>query len=125
MLDASRQIRTGNVQEAGDPLGEFQEILCQRLVALVECEDLLFDIRPFATFDAIDFPPFLDENGVPQGVVFDPGTAGQIMLVRVSYHHTFMTPLLGELLGEPGTNRRLVTSATAFRNEPFAGAPPD
>jgi Flp pilus assembly protein TadG len=122
--DAARQIRTGNVQGAADPVAEFRNILCGRLEIVLDCDSrLVIDVRPFNQFGSITFDAFFDENGEPQGNGFNAGTAGDIVLVRVAYNWEIQTPLLGELLADDGTSRKVIMAAAAFRNEPFNGAP--
>jgi Flp pilus assembly protein TadG len=122
--EAARQIRTGNVQNAASPIGEFRTILCGRLEVVLDCDGrLVIDVRPFNQFNSITFAPFYDENGEAQGNGFSPGTAGEIVLVRVAYNWNITTPLLGKLLADDGVSRKVILAAAAFRNEPFNGAP--
>ena len=123
--DAARQIRTGNVQGAADPIAAFRGILCAELVVAVQCDSrMVIDVRPFNQFQSVAFTPYYDQNGQPSGNVFSPGNAGDIVLVRVAYNWNIMTPLLGQYLGDGGTNRKLIEAAGAFRNEPYSGPAP-
>ena len=52
----------------------------------------------------------------------DTGTAAagnDIVLVRAYYTWTIITPLLNASLVNLSGNKRLITTAVAFRNEPF------
>ncbi len=123
--DAARQIRTGNVQGAADPIAAFRGILCAELVVAVQCDTrMVIDVRPFNKFSNVAFTPYYDQSGQPSGNVFNPGNAGDIVLVRVAYNWNIMTPLLGQYLGDGGSNRKLIEAAAAFRNEPYAGPAP-
>lgn len=123
--DAARQIRTGNVQGAADPIAAFRGILCAELVVAIQCgSQMVIDVRPFNQFQSVAFTPYYDQNGQPSGNVFNPGSAGDIVLVRVAYNWNIMTPLLGQYLGDGGTNRKLIEAAGAFRNEPYSGPAP-
>lgn len=118
--DAARQIRTGNVQANGDPLAEFSNILCGRLEIVMDCDSrLVIDVRPFNQFGSITFDPFFDADGEAQGNGFSAGNAGDIVLVRVAYNWEIQTPLLGHILADDGTSRKVIMAAAAFRNEPF------
>ncbi len=118
--DAARQIRTGNVQGAADPIATFQGILCGELVVAIQCgSNMIIDVRPFNQFQSVSFTPYYDQDGNPSGNVFNPGTAGDIVLVRVAYNWRIMTPLLGQLLSTASGNRRVIEAAGAFRNEPY------
>ena len=50
---------------------------------------------------------------------FDPGDAGDIVLVRVFYRWQLLTPGFTAALANMDNNQYLVTAATVFRNEPF------
>ena len=49
---------------------------------------------------------------------FSPGTAGQIMVVTVTYNYPFITPWIGGLVGG-STNTALMMSTVVFQNEPY------
>ncbi len=120
--DSGRQIRTGAVQAAADPLATFETLLCDQLEPIVTCDArLIIDVRPLPGFDVAGSPPFFDANGNPQNNIFDPGAAGDVILVRVAYNWQISTPLLGAMFGEFGSTRKILSGAAAFRNEPFNG----
>lgn len=120
--DSGRQIRTGAVQASADPLATFENLLCDQLEPIVTCDErLIIDVRPLPGFDVAGSPPFFDANGNPQNNVFDPGAAGDVILVRVAYNWQISTPLLGAVFGEAGSTRKILSGAAAFRNEPFNG----
>jgi hypothetical protein len=50
---------------------------------------------------------------------YDPGTACQVVLVRVFYKYAVHTPFLTTFLVNMAGNKHLITAATAYRNEPF------
>jgi len=120
--EAARQIRTGNVQTDGDPVAAFRTLLCNSLETVVTCDDrLVIDVRKYSRFDQVNPPPFLDENGQDNGSTFDPGGAGEIVVVRVAFNWNIKTPMLGRLLADDGSSRKLLMASTSFRNEPFDG----
>lgn len=124
--DAARQIRTGQVQSTNMTSAQFTNLICGKITPLLACDsNLVVDVRSFANFQAINFPPPLDNNKnfqiPPQ---FTPGQAGDIVLVRVFYTWQVVTPLIGATLANMAGNKRLISTATAFRNEPFGSALP-
>jgi Flp pilus assembly protein TadG len=126
--DSARSIRTGQAQLSGDPITTFRTRLCDSLVAFVTCNEMTFDVRTFADFNSISLTVSLDENGDPvdeNGNVivqtFNPGGAGDIVMVRVVYIWDFITPLIGQLYNPGGTNSVMLVSSTVFRTEPFEG----
>jgi len=117
---AARQIRTGNVQGAADPVEEFRTLLCDNLSNLLNCDSVIIDVRAMPDFGSIDKPPLIDEDGNPQNENFDPGEAGDVVLVRIAYRYSILTPFIGDLLG--ATNGHFdMYAAAAFQNEPYDG----
>lgn len=127
MDDVARHIRTGQVQ-AGEMSAEaVRTILCDRVSAILKCSDeLIIDVRRFDSFSTVTTGPVLDAGGVltitPE---FDPGGAGDIVLVRVFYVWPVLTPLLDASLSNMDGNNRLLSAAAVFRNEPFGSILPE
>ena len=115
---ASRQIRTGAVQESGDPVGEFQKLLCQG-TTFIKCDDVIMDVRNFGSFGQINYPDYFDSEGNPAGKEFTPGGSGDIVLVRVAYKWEITTPFLNVYLGDGGGATKLLHSAAVFKTEPY------
>ena len=123
--EAARQIRTGQVQDAGADAGAFRTLVCGNLFDLMDCDARLrVDVRVFDDFASTEDDSPIDGDGnVDEGqFIFDPGEAGEIVLVRVYYEWTVITPILGAPLANMNGNRRLLQAASAFRNEPFGDA---
>jgi Flp pilus assembly protein TadG len=116
---AGRQIRTGNVQAGGSPIDEFKNLLCGGLGGLIDCDNVVLDVRNYPNWSNVTYPSFLDEDGNPSGNTFSPGGPGNIVVVRVAYRWTILTPFLGEFFGDAGGQSKQLHSAAAFRNEPF------
>ncbi|MBM3517272.1 MAG: pilus assembly protein [Alphaproteobacteria bacterium] len=117
--DAARQIRTGEAQGSPDPLATFQTRLCDSLFRLVDCGDLVFDVRNFGGFTTIVVEPVPDEEGNLADPGFSLGDSGEVVIVRMSYRWNFATPCVGYLVSDNDTNSRLLLSTAVFRNEPF------
>lgn len=116
---AARDIRTGRVQEGDNPLDAFQSKLCDSLFGIVDCGELVFDVRRFDDFGSADMTILVDEDGNLSGAQFAPGDSGEITIVRVSYRWQYLTPLIGGLLAPDGTSGVLLLSTLAFQNEPY------
>ena len=118
---SSRQIRTGEVQKAGDPLGTFRGLLCDGVVGFIDCvNDVVIDVRSFTNFNTVTYPDFYNSDGQAAGNTFVPGPSGAIVLVRVAYRWNLITPLIGQFISDVGTNGKQLVSSALFRNEPFA-----
>ena len=117
---AARQIRTGNIQNSGDPLAEFNQLLCGE-VTFIDCADLIVDVRNFPSFGDVDFGEYFDDEGNPTDNEFNPGGAGDTVLVRVAYRWEILTPFLAPYLGDGGGGTKLLHAAAVFRSEPYDG----
>ncbi len=110
--EAARQIRTGQVQESDNPLGTFNSILCARMSTMLPCSELIVDAKNFTSFSGTtDFAA--PDAGV---TTFLPGSAGDIIVVRVAYPWNFNTPLVADAMTSYTGN---IVSSSVFRNEPF------
>ncbi len=117
MFDAARLLRTGQAQNTGDALGEFQSSVCTTLVSLYDCGDLNIDVRNFSTFGTISYTIEEDEDGNPV-YEFDAGSAEDVILARVIYTFTFATPFIGAFFGDTGDGVSFTTAAI-FQSEPY------
>jgi Flp pilus assembly protein TadG len=117
---ASRQIRTGNIQGSADPITAFKEILCGG-TTFINCNNLIIDVRKFDSFGDVEYPSYFNEDGDPESNTFDPGGAGDTVLVRVAYSWKILTPFLTTYLGDGGGDAKLLHSAAVFRTEPYDG----
>lgn len=117
---AARQIRTGNIQKSGDPLGEFNRLLCGE-VTFIDCADLIVDVRNFPSFGVVVFDEYFDDEGNPTDNEFNPGGAGETVLVRVAYRWKILTPFLAPYLGDGSGDAKLLHAAAVFRSEPYDG----
>ncbi len=118
--DAAREIRTGRF--GGGDAAAFKEDVCNRAV-MINCDRLYIDVRTWANFSAINPSNPVGENGELDDSDFGFDTAAarehEIVLVRVFYDWQVLTPMLGMGFSNMSGNRRLITAAVAFRNEPF------
>jgi Flp pilus assembly protein TadG len=121
VLESAREIRTGQAQTSGMTLAGFRSEVCDRIAVIGNCDRLEIDVRVFPDFGNVDQNSPIQGDGTLEtgGFGWDPGSAGDIVLVRVFYRWSLMTPNFGGALSNMNDNQRLITSATVFRNEPF------
>jgi len=116
--EATRVVRTGQAQASGDALAMFKDTLCDNLAGVLTCGELSFYVRSGTKFADAVFDPVFNADGQPINQEFTPGAGSAVVTVRVGYQWTFLTPMLGEVLG--GDSAKVTMSSTAvFRNEPF------
>lgn len=120
VLEASRDIRTGRAQSSGMSETAFKNAVCDRISMLGSCDNVEIDVRIFEDFDGVDQSSPIDEGEMDtDDFGFDPGDAGDIVLVRAFYRWQLLTPGLTAALANMDNNEYLVSAATVFRNEPF------
>ncbi len=117
---ASRQIRTGVVQQSGNPEKEFRKLLCED--TFIKCPEVLIDVRNYRNFASVAYPRFYNDDGDETSAAFQPGNAGDIVVVRIAYRWNMLTPFMGRLLGDAGSNGKMLNAAAVFRSEPYSGA---
>ena len=125
--EAGRLIRVGSFQSCGQ--AAFKEAVCSRMNAIGSCDkNLRLDVVSDASFSNITLiappPPPVAPSGAPAPPVpngeYDSTVAGDPVVVRALFYHKLLLPTqLTRLENVPGSGTRVVTSTTAFRNEPF------
>lgn len=121
-IQATRIVRTGQVQAAADPAETFATELCNRVNILIDCNELFHEVILIPDNDFLragDFPPQYDADGnlIPQG--FDPGGPSDVVLVRTSYLYPYFTPFLSAFLDSDGDDGVRMLTTTVIRNEPY------
>ena len=126
--ETARLIRTGQAQSQNMTKDQFRTKMCDEVKVLLSCDSnkLYVDVRAFASFGGSNAPPPLDGNGNMSGGMdnYDLGGSSKnggntIVLYRAFYKWKLYTPLFGEYFANMSGNIRLLSSAAAFRNEPF------
>lgn len=120
---ASRMIRTGQVQINGITSSQFKDKICGKLAAFLDCKNKLHvDVRKFSDFSSIALPSAYNGKELSADVTtaakFQPGVALDVVVVRVYYEWKLFVPGLSHLANLSG-GRRSLTAGAAFRNEPY------
>jgi Flp pilus assembly protein TadG len=125
---AARRIRTGEFQTGGaSSQADFKALVCQQMGWLTsQCDaSLTVDVRVFNDFQSLAANPPIPAasfRGATPATCFAPGQPGDIVLVRSYFNWPLIAPLLS-LMDNSGGGMRVVSSATAFRNEPYSNTP--
>lgn len=121
--DAARYIRTGQAQAVHMTQAQFRTYLCSRISTLLACDtNLQIDVRDYSTsYNSATYtsPVGSDGNLDPTFSQYNIGNAGDVILVRVFYQWSLMTPLISPLLKNEANGKRMLTATAAFTNEPF------
>ena len=127
---ASRLIRTG--QATAYTQQNFKDEVCGGLAAFLDCTNRLYvDVQSFSDFSSVGtinpIESVTNEDGdiieqlsedITVNANFNPGAELDVVVVRVYYDWKLFTPGMSYLSQLAG-GRRLLSSSTAFRNEPF------
>ncbi len=128
MNESARDIRTGEFQSTCQGADSFKAMVCDNMSTLGSCSNLRIDVvsSPTGRFvpDLLEPTPTdpdpLDPNEptiLPDEYVETAARA--VVVVRAQYYHSLAFPgQWSRLANQPG-NQRVITAATAFRNEPF------
>jgi Flp pilus assembly protein TadG len=117
--DTARLIMTGQAQMAGMSATQFKADLCARLAGLFNCAGVDVDVKSypaFANIGSLNNP--ISGGNYNNPTTFQPGSAGQIVVVRTFYQWPLFVTNLGYNAGNLNNNKRLLVSTASFRNEP-------
>jgi Flp pilus assembly protein TadG len=118
--DAARLIRTGQAQSQNLSQGQFRDAVCNGVKLIMACnERLQIDVQAYSDFSKANYTAPLQPDGtLAQGQNnYQPGTSGEVVLVRATYTWVVLTPLFTPFLSNMANNQRLLVGTTAFRNE--------
>jgi Flp pilus assembly protein TadG len=119
---SGRLIRTGQAQQQAMNAEAFKDTICDQVFQIFDCADgLKLDVRTYASFAAMSFEDPIDEDGNldTEDFDFDVGESNEIVVVRAYYEWPTFVTGLGTDLRNLSNGKHLISSAAAFRNEPF------
>jgi hypothetical protein len=119
--DSARLVMTGQAQKSGLSQAQFKDEVCKRVFGLFDCASgIKVDVRTYSSFNAADLSKPIDANGnVTFTPSYQPGSPGDIVVVRLLYEWPVYVSLLGLNLSDMSGNKRLIMATAAFRNEPY------
>lgn len=121
---SARLVRTGQVQSAQMTQAAFKQKVCDQIVILFNCNGLMVDMQVATSWTSANTGmPTLTFDGsgkVTNTWQYDPGDAGDIVVLRVMYVWPVMLGPLGFNLSNLTDGNRLIMSSAAFQNEPGA-----
>lgn len=136
--DTSRLIRTGQAQGAGVTAAGFKTMVCDRVFGLIrDCDSLHIEVNVVSAFGDVDMTAPVNWTcaapapGQTQQQAnaacsawtrpenYTPGAGSSIVMVQVYYKWPVIVPFGGLGLSNLPDGRRVMGSATVFRNEPF------
>jgi len=119
----ARQIKTGQMQLAGETQAGFESAVCGNMGWLAsQCmSNISVSVQSFSSFSSVS-PPTPVSNGVfnQANLTFNMGNAGDIVLVKVYYQWPLSTPFLSIPLQALNNGNAVVVATSVFRNEPYS-----
>jgi Flp pilus assembly protein TadG len=118
-VQAGRLIMTGQVQNGNVTQSQFLSNICPMIRPLFNCNSLIIDVQSYTSFSGVDTStPQLNYNG--QGQVtnswsYNPGTPGQVVIVRLIYQWSVVSGPLGFVLSNLPNNSAEMMGISAFR----------
>lgn len=133
--DTARMVRTGQTgcftTSGGNCVAmtqaQFRTQICGEASAILQdCNgaSLQFDVQAYSSgFSSASNSSPLDGGGnLPALTVFNVGNACDVVLVRAFYKWPVFTPILGFFLQNVAGGYHLLSTAAAFRNEPYTSS---
>ncbi|RXG98507.1 TadE/TadG family type IV pilus assembly protein [Bradyrhizobium zhanjiangense] len=121
---SARLVMTGQVQSAKMTQAVFKQKVCDQIVILFNCSGLMVDMQVATSWTSANTAmPTLTFDGsgnVTNTWQYDPGDAGDIVVLRVMYVWPVVLGPLGFNLSNLSNGNRLIMSSAAFQNEPGA-----
>jgi Flp pilus assembly protein TadG len=119
---AGRLIMTRQAQSSSLTQSQFAGDVCPSIQALFNCNQLMVDVQSYTSFSGANASaPALtyDSHGnVTNNWSYSPGTAGQIVVVRLIYQWPLISGPFALILPNLSNGTSLMMGVTAFRVEP-------
>lgn len=109
--DASRLILLGTATSSS-----FSTALCNGASAMIPCASIKYNVQSGSSFSSLSSTIQTDSSGNMTNTQFAPGTAGQSVLIQVTYNRPFLIPFYGVF---SGVNSELLVSTVAMKTEPY------
>ena len=124
--ESSRVILTGQAQAQNLSQTQFAQLVCSNVVILFKCSNLMIDVQVAGSWSGANpgAPPltFDGSGNVTNTWQFNPGSQGDIVVVRVMYQWPVFLGPLGFNLANLSNGNRLIMASTAFKNEAFVNS---
>jgi Flp pilus assembly protein TadG len=120
--DTSRLILTGQAQNQGFDQGAFKTAVCARLSSLLSCSGIMIDVRTSSDFSSANTSLPVDQNGnLQKTFLYQPGAAGDIVVVRLMYQWPMYISLSGlsKSFADLANGQDILMATVVFRNEPY------
>jgi Flp pilus assembly protein TadG len=122
-VEAGRYFMTGQGQNSSMSQTTLINDICPLIQAVLDCNKIMVDMQVYSSFSgATTSAPTLtyDASGnVTNAWQFNPGSQGQVMVVRLIYQWPIVSAPLGFMLPNNGNGTTEIMGVSAFRVEPY------
>ena len=119
---SARLIMTGQVQSQQMTQAAYKQKVCDQIVIFFNCTGIMVDVQVANSWTTADtsMPPltFNSQGAVTNVWQFNPGDAGDIVVLRVTYVWPVVLGPLGFNLSNMSIGIRQIMASAAFQNEP-------
>jgi Flp pilus assembly protein TadG len=121
VADSARLIMTGQAQSQSFTEAQFKSAVCAKILGLFDCANgIKIDVKTYSNFSSVSTTKPVDANGnLLNNFTYQPGSPGDIVVVRLMYEWPMYVSLLGFSMGDMANNKRLIMATATFRNEPY------
>ncbi|MEM7729355.1 MAG: TadE family protein [Pseudomonadota bacterium] len=125
--DTGRLVRVGAFQGCGQ-VKEFKALVCDQMKDLMGCsENLRIDLLTASDFQSVtlvdpgmsNLDPDDDTKKINDGTYANTGPAEPVVLQATFYYPLALPNVMTRLESVPNSRRHVISTVTAFRNEPF------
>ena len=119
---AGRLVMTGQAQTQGWTAAQFKQQVCNQIQGMLNCSNGLYiDVETYASFASVNLSLPIT-NGVlnTADMGYNPGTPGEVVVVRVYYQYPVYFNVIG--LNNLNGGLNLLAATAVFQNEPYASS---
>jgi Flp pilus assembly protein TadG len=118
-MQAGRLLMTGQVQNGGMTQSDFNKAICPMIQSLFNCSQLIVDVQSYPSFSGANAGKPTPADIANNTWAYNPGTPGQVVVVRLIYKWSVVNGPLGFTLANLPNNAAEMMGVSAFRVEPF------
>ena len=126
--DSARKILTGQAQNSAWTKAQFANYVCPTssgtptlAMVLFNCSNLYIDVQSYSSFTSLSNVgcPIDGSGNFNSATQYNPGNAGDIVVVRMFYQWPLFVTRLGYNPANLSNGNRLLCATAAFKNEPY------
>jgi TadE-like protein len=117
--EGARMILTGQAQNGNYTSAQFHTYICNRVVALFNCNNIYVNVQSFSSFQNLTATCPISNGAFVNNMQYSPGGPGNVVIVQLFYQWPQFVTGLGYNITNLNGGYRLLCTTAAFRNEPY------